>query len=169
MRYCPDSWGVLAWMERVEPAASRVEDVLAAGRPVMSWINLGEVFYQVYRRRSPQEAHQVVRLLRPSLDLELPTEARVLEAATIKASHGLAYADAFAVATAAANGAVLLTGDPEILTAGGEWPVEDLRPGRDLQGTPRGQLHPPTGGRSQQTVEPLPRAAGGPTIPQKDY
>jgi hypothetical protein len=39
----------------------------------------------------------------------------------------MAYADAFAVATAVAHRAVLLTGDPEIIDAGGGWRVEDLR------------------------------------------
>lgn len=39
----------------------------------------------------------------------------------------MAYADAFAVATAIARGATLLTGDPEILDGDPAWPVEDLR------------------------------------------
>jgi hypothetical protein len=40
----------------------------------------------------------------------------------------LAYADAFAIATALAHRATLLTGDPEILDDGDRtWPVEDLR------------------------------------------
>jgi predicted nucleic acid-binding protein len=42
----------------------------------------------------------------------------------------MTYADAFALATAQAYGAVLLTGDPEILAARGDWRVEDLRSGR---------------------------------------
>ena len=50
-----------------------------------------------------------------------------MAAARIKASHPLAYADAFALATAEAHGAVLLTGDPEILAAKGPWRVQDLR------------------------------------------
>lgn len=41
--------------------------------------------------------------------------------------NAVAYADAFAVATAIANDAALLTGDSEILTAEGRWAVEDLR------------------------------------------
>ena len=61
------------------------------------------------------------------LTLELPSEARVLEAARIKAAYPMADADAFAVATALAHRAVLLTGDPEILDAGGAWSTEDLR------------------------------------------
>jgi hypothetical protein len=51
----------------------------------------------------------------------------VLEAATIKARHPLSYTGAFAVATALAHGAVLLTGDPEILSGPPDWPTEDLR------------------------------------------
>jgi predicted nucleic acid-binding protein len=124
---CLDAWAVFAWLEGDEPAATRVDEVLSAERPFMSWINLGEVFYQIHRRRSPAEAAEVVRRLRPALSLELPSESRVLEAATIKAGHAVAYADAFAVATAIANGATLLTGDPEILTGSADWPVEDLR------------------------------------------
>jgi predicted nucleic acid-binding protein len=52
---------------------------------------------------------------------------KVLEAAEIKARYSLAYADAFAIATAVAHGASL-TGDPEILDDGDpDWPVVDLR------------------------------------------
>ncbi len=39
----------------------------------------------------------------------------------------LAYADAFAVATAMAHGAQLLTGDPEILDGDPDWLIVDLR------------------------------------------
>jgi hypothetical protein len=42
-------------------------------------------------------------------------EPLVLEAARIKASYRLSYADAFAVATSRAENAYVLTDDPEIL------------------------------------------------------
>ncbi|MDQ3305234.1 MAG: hypothetical protein M3535_04515 [Actinomycetota bacterium] len=45
----------------------------------------------------------------------------------MKAEHPMAYADAFAVATAKAHGAILVTGDPEILEAGTGCQLEDLR------------------------------------------
>ncbi len=52
----------------------------------------------------------------------------MLEAASIKAKHALAYADAFAIATAIAHDASLLTGDSEILDAGEPtWQAVDLR------------------------------------------
>ncbi|MHB8289093.1 MAG: PIN domain-containing protein [Acidimicrobiales bacterium] len=94
---------------------------------VLRWINLGEVAYIVERRAGVDRARRVVRELRPRLTLDLPTEARVLEAAHLKAGYPMAYADAFAVATAIAHGATLLTGDPEILDGDPAWPVEDLR------------------------------------------
>jgi len=117
---------VLRWLEGVEPAASRVDDALV-DRPVMSWINLGEVAYIVERSAGRQHADLVVRDLRPQLTLDLPSAVRVLEAARIKAVCPMASADAFAVATALAHRATLLTGDPEILGGDAGWPTEDLR------------------------------------------
>lgn len=126
MTFALDSWAILRLLEGTEPAAGRVEQVLAEGRPVMSWINLGEVFYIVRRDRGDDEAHEVVRDLRLRLDLDLPSEHRVLTAAAIKADHPMVYADAFAAATAAAHDATLLTGDPELLLDGAPWQWEDL-------------------------------------------
>jgi len=124
---CLDSWAILRWLEGGEPAAGRVEESLET-RPVMSWINLGEVFYVVQRAAGPARAQAVIRDLRHRLHLDLPTEARVLEATAIKARHALAYADAFAIATALAHHAVLLTGDPEIFEElEPTWQVVDLR------------------------------------------
>jgi predicted nucleic acid-binding protein len=124
---CLDSWAILRWLEGEEPAAARVEASLE-NRPVMSWINLGEVFYVVHRAAGAEQAKAVIRDLRFRLDLDLPSEARVLEAAAIKARHALAYADAFAIATALAHNASLLTGDPEIFEElEPNWQVVDLR------------------------------------------
>src|SRR5215212_6977414 len=47
---CLDSWAVLAWLDGDEPAARVVQRELGKERPVMSWLNLGEVAYQVERR-----------------------------------------------------------------------------------------------------------------------
>jgi predicted nucleic acid-binding protein len=93
----------------------------------MSWINLGEVSYVVERLAGADRARGVVRELRRQLTLDLPNETLVLQASHLKAVHPMAYADAFAVATALAHKATLLTGDPEILEADAEWPTIDLR------------------------------------------
>lgn len=110
----------------MEPAASRVQELLPQ-RPIMSWINVGEVAYVTERSAGTELARKVVRDLESILVLDPVTPARVLEAAAIKAAHPMAYADAFALATAAAHDAVLLTGDSDILDAVGPWPREDLR------------------------------------------
>ncbi len=99
-----------------------------AERPVMSWINLGEVYCVLRRAVGADQAAEVVRDLRRRVEVELPDEVRVLEAAAIKADHRLAYADAFALATAMAHGARLYTGDPELVDGPEDWPIEDLRP-----------------------------------------
>ncbi len=126
MTECLDSWAVLRWLEGEEPAAARVEASMSS-RPVMSWINLGEVSYIIERCAGIDRARRTVRELRRRLTLDLPTDARVLEAAHLKAGFAMAFADAFAVATAIAHDATLLTGDPEILDGDPAWPVVDLR------------------------------------------
>lgn len=124
-----DSWAVLRLLDGSEPAASRVQDLLGEQQPVMSWINLGEVLYIVSRDQGGAEGEQVLRDLRPLLRVDLPTEGRVLEAARIKAEYPMAYADAFAAATALAHDASLWTGDPELLLEDAPWRYEDLRGG----------------------------------------
>jgi len=122
-----DSWAVLRYLEDAEPAASAVAELLATVRPAMSWINLGEVFYVVARLHGEDEAGAAVRDVRDAVAARLPDERQVLEAARIKAAHPLAYADAFAAALALTQGAVLWTGDPELLVAGSPWRWRDLR------------------------------------------
>ena len=123
-----DSLAVLRLLEGTEPAASRVQLELDGDvRPVRSWINLGAVFYIVRRLHGPEAARSTVRDVRPQLELDLPDEQRVLSAATIKAEYPMAYADAFAAATALAHQATLLTGDPELLLPSAPWAYEDLR------------------------------------------
>lgn len=127
MRAVLDSWAILRYLEDAGPAAAAVADLLDADRPVVSWINLGEVFYVVRRRYGEEEASSTVRDLRDITTAELPTQDRILDAARIKADHPMAYADAFAAATAVAHGAALWTGDPELLIGGSPWEWNDLR------------------------------------------
>ena len=94
----------------------------------MSWLNLGEVFYIVMRREGEKDAERVLRSVRHQVILDHVSPERVLSAARIKAQYPMALADAFAISTALAHRAVLLTGDPEILSVDGPWAAEDLRP-----------------------------------------
>jgi len=122
-----DSWAILRYLEDADPAAGAVADLLAGERPVVSWINLGEIFYVVRRVHGEQAASRTVRDVRDVTRPELPTEDRVIEAARIKAEHRLAYADAFVAATAVAHDAELWTGDPELLVEEAGWRWRDLR------------------------------------------
>ncbi len=128
MSVCLDSWAILAWLDGDEPAASAVQSAFEAGRPWMSWLNLGEVAYLLERRQGLEEAARVVGRLRASLALDDVTPARVLAAARLNAVHPIAFADCFAAASAAARGATLLTGDPELLDRDVGCSVRDLRP-----------------------------------------
>jgi uncharacterized protein len=122
-----DSWAVLRYLEDTSPAAEAVATLLQAERPLISWINLGEVFYVVRRAAGEDAAASTVRDLREVVTAELPDERRVLHAGRVKSEFSLAFADAFAAATAQANDAELWTGDPELLIDGAPWAWRDLR------------------------------------------
>jgi predicted nucleic acid-binding protein len=123
-----DSWAVVRYLEDDPAVAERVAELLETERPVMSWINLGEVFYVLHRAAGEAAATSTLRDLRDVVLAETPTESRIVEAATIKAQHSMAYADAFAAATARAHDATLWTGDPELLIDTATWDWIDLRP-----------------------------------------
>lgn len=128
MTVCLDSWAILAWLDGEEPARSRLDDELLAGRPIVSWINLVEVYYRLERDHGRAAADETLHDLRAALAPELPGTARMIEAARIKAIAAIALGDCFAVATAAAHDVVLLTGDPEIIDLRDRHcAIEDLR------------------------------------------
>jgi predicted nucleic acid-binding protein len=81
----------------------------------VSWINLVEVYDRVERDHGRRAADDVLADLRAALDCDLPGSGRMVEAARLKAAMPMALGDCFAVATAAAHGLALLTGDPEII------------------------------------------------------
>ncbi len=122
-----DSWAVLRYLEDTEPAARAVAELFDQERPTISWINLGEVFYVLLRLHGQDEAVTTVRDLRDVTAPELPTAERVLEAAQVKGTYRMAYADAFAAATAIGREATLWSGDPELLIQPAPWRWRDLR------------------------------------------
>lgn len=131
-----DAWAVMAWLQG-EPAGSVVRDLVdwvdgqaEAGRRVgralrrrlgrrpilsISIITLGEVYYTLGRRRGEEEARVTIEELRGSsiTTLSIPDEV-VLKAAALKIRRSMAYADAIVVATAVAQRAGVVTGDPEL-------------------------------------------------------
>ncbi len=129
MPFCLDSWPVLSWLDGDEPAASMVDETLRRERPAMSWINLVEVHYRTSRDHGKEEADRVLGELRPQITEHLPGVSAMRAAANLKAEHPMALADCFAVALAASERVVLLTGDPEIIGRAAKLPceVKDLR------------------------------------------
>jgi len=121
----------LAWLQD-EPGAATVQQRLDEAERgdaecVTSIINLGEAYYRLVRVNRPEEADSLWRMaLRRTLPVSVKeaTQRRVRRAAELKANHAIAYADAFAVATALEFRATLLTGDPEIKPLEGEHDLE---------------------------------------------
>ena len=125
---------MLKWLDGEEPAAAIVQDALDAGRPLMSWINLVEVHYRVARDHGHEIADGTLAELRELVEEELPGVERMRAVARLKAEHPIALADCFAIATAAAGGATLLTGDPEIVQRESGLPCPVLDAGRRRRG-----------------------------------
>ena len=126
-RFCLDAFAWLAWLQD-EPGAAAVQHCLDEAERghaecVTSIINLGEAYYRLIRVQRRNEAESLWRMaLRRTLPVAVKeaTRRRVRRAAELKANHAIAYADAFAVATALEFRATLLTGDPEIKPLEGE-------------------------------------------------
>lgn len=94
---------------------------------VTSIINLGEAFYRLVRVNRREQAESLWRMaLRRRLPVSVKeaTQQRVRRAAELKSNHAIAYADAFAVATALEFQATLLTGDPEIKPLVGKYELK---------------------------------------------
>jgi predicted nucleic acid-binding protein len=83
----------------------------------VSTINLGEVYYRLYRARGVEDAdafwEDARRGILP-LSIVEPTRRRTLYAARLKACYSIAFADAFAIQLAQETQVPLVTGDPEI-------------------------------------------------------
>jgi uncharacterized protein with PIN domain len=117
----------LAWLDGEQPAQDRIEELLD-GRPAISWVNAVEVYYRVERDHGRTQADEMLDQLRNTLNFDLPGVARMIDVARLKAVRPIALGDCFAIATAVAHKAVLLTGDPEILECNAlPCSVEDLR------------------------------------------
>ncbi|AGL00623.1 type II toxin-antitoxin system VapC family toxin [Desulfoscipio gibsoniae] len=117
-RYVLDSYAVLAYLND-EPGAQVIQDILQLAQQeqvvvYMSWNNLGEVYYRLQRLYDRQLARKSIEIIKswPVNFLEIDEQATLL-AGDVKARFRLAYADAFAAATAIKNQGILLTGDPE--------------------------------------------------------
>lgn len=115
-----DSWSLIALTNLEQPAATRVKMILEESarqqvRLFISFINLGEIYYIIGRRRGKNAAEQTIAdLHKLPITFVSVDEAFITQAATYKMTYPISYADAFAVTCAIQRNATLLTGDPEI-------------------------------------------------------
>jgi len=114
-----DSFAIIAYLNK-EKGFEKVRDVLSeaqeSGKPVIiNDINIGEVYYILFRKRGPEKTNFFLETILPSLPVQVFSNDfnDVIRAAKIKAEHPLSFADYFAVATAGKEKAVIMTGDPE--------------------------------------------------------
>jgi predicted nucleic acid-binding protein len=116
-----DSFAMLAYLN-AEAAHDQVADLLQEAarkrvRALMSAVNLGEVYYIEYKERAPAKAEEALsRIAMLPVEIVVNTFDDVMAAARLKARYPIAYANAFAAATAMRVGAALVTGDPEFET-----------------------------------------------------
>jgi len=114
-----DSFAMIAYLNK-EKGFKKVRDVMydaqkSGDSVLMNEINLGEVFYILFRKRGPEKADYFTETILASLPILTVSNgfADVINAAKIKAEHPLSFADCFAVDTARKYNAVIMTGDPE--------------------------------------------------------
>ncbi len=113
-----DSWALLCYLEQ-EPGFEKMielfEKAVESSKPLlMCIVNWGEVYYQVARRFGDPKAQEIEQLIQ-TLPITLVEADKELtrEAARIKTTKRMAYADCFAVALARLKKAELYTGDLE--------------------------------------------------------
>ena len=117
-RYVLDAWALLAFLQKEEPAATRMNALLRQAKApsdtelYAAVLNLGEVYYRIAKGKSESQASEALALFRRlSIRTVSATDERVYAAARFKGR----FADAFACTTSQEFGAILVTGDPEIM------------------------------------------------------
>ncbi len=81
-------------------------------------------YVRVNRREKAESLWRMALWRRLPVAVKEATQGRVRRAAELKSNHAIAYADAFAVATALEFQATLLTGDPEIKALVGKYDLK---------------------------------------------
>ena len=114
-----DSFALLAYLKN-EGSAAKVQALLIEAEKygqnlLMNEINGGEVYYIIAKERSIESADYFLHDIMGALPIKLLSNSfsQIIDAAKIKSSYPVSYADAFAISTALREKAALVTGDPE--------------------------------------------------------
>lgn len=131
-----DSWAIIAWLQG-EAEGGKVRDLInwingdrdleeeiknlmgkdkiGIVKLFLNIINVGEVFYILGRRKGEEEATETIEEIKENpIEIVSVSNSVVFKAASLKIRYSIAYADAFAIATAIIQEGPLLTGDPEL-------------------------------------------------------
>jgi predicted nucleic acid-binding protein len=121
-----DSWGVVAFFEDQQPAAEKMEEILAEAHEtgvtlLITTVNLGEAWYSLARAYSEKQADQALaQLLQMGVEVVPADWELTYQAAHFKVRGNISYADCFAVALAKARKAEVVTGDKEFKQVEGD-------------------------------------------------
>jgi predicted nucleic acid-binding protein len=111
-----DSFALLAYL-KMEGKFSKIKSHLSSHDSIvlMNEISIGETYYILARERSLEKADYFITTILSNLPIRhmSNTFQDVIEAARIKATHSISFADCFTVATAIREKALVVTGDPE--------------------------------------------------------
>ena len=122
-RYVLDSFAMIAFFEN-EPGADLVAQILreildGKAKGFMSTINWGEIYYNTLREQGAETAEKtLVQFDKYGIELVPADRAMTYEAAILKGSFRMAYADCFAAALALRMKVPLVTGDPDFRRMG---------------------------------------------------
>lgn len=116
MDYVLDTFALMAYLRRERNFQTVrtiiLETLQGKNKAFMSVINLGELYYMQARKSGVISAEQSLKFVkRAGIIIEPVTTERVMNAAKIKSTVSLSYADAFAASLALEFNATLVTGD----------------------------------------------------------
>lgn len=117
-KYVLDSYAVLTYLKE-EPGWQKVRNLLwEAFRKkhtiFLNCVNLGELYYIIYRENGPVMADKAMSLIKlwPIKIVNVDEELSLI-AGRMKAENKISYADAYVIATALEKRASIVTGDEE--------------------------------------------------------
>ncbi len=118
-KFVLDSYALIGYLEN-ESFSDQMQHILTqakngAFRLYVHAIHIGEVYYITLREQGQTLADLAYSRIKalPIKLIDRIDEELLLEAAGLKASYPISYADSFAAALAIINNCPLLTGDPE--------------------------------------------------------
>ena len=131
-KYVMDSFAMIAFFED-EPGADGVALILKSlmdrkAKAYMSVINWGEIYYNTMREQGVETAEKVIGQLKQyPIEIVDADQNLTYEAAKLKGSYKIAYADCFAAALSYRLNAVVVTGDPEFKKLGDKYSIQWLK------------------------------------------